>query len=131
MLAQFLRFIVAYLPILVVAGGLAWLTGRIPLLQPVAEEARRDWSRLSFLLYGGAPLIVMFQDEYRGLGSYQLASLAVLTGGALAYLRPASPRARLGTLLAALGLALGVLTAGLMAAPALLTALPADRGGRV
>jgi hypothetical protein len=53
------------------------------------------------------------QDEYRGLGPYQLASLAVLMGGALAYLRPAKSWSRLLTLLGALGLSLGLLSLGI------------------
>ena len=104
---------VVFLPLLVVSGGFVWLTNWVPLLQPIAEHVRRDWSLLSFLMYGAAFLPVMIEgDEYRGLGPYVLASLAILVGGALAYLRPAKPWPRLFTLLGALGLSLGLLAFG-------------------
>lgn len=112
-ITQVIRFVVAYLPILVVSGGLAWLTNWIPLLHPIAEHFRQDWSRLSFLMYGVALLPVLIQDEYSGLGLYQLGSLAILMGGALAYLRPANSWSRFLTLLGALGLSLGLLSFGI------------------
>lgn len=111
--SQVVRLMVAYLPILIVSGGLALLTNWIPLLQPIAQNVRRDWSLLSFLLYGIAPLSILLHDEYRGLGTYQLASLAIFVGGALAYLRPTRPWPRYLTLVGALGLSLGLLGLGI------------------
>ncbi len=111
--AQIASVMLAYLPILAVAGGFVLLTNLIPLLQPIAQNVRRDWSLLSFLLYGIAPLSILIQDEYRGLGPYQVASLAIFVGGALAYLRPTRPWTRYLTLTGALGLSLGLLGLGI------------------
>lgn len=105
--------VLVFLPILAISGGLIWLTNWIPLLQPIAHHVCRDWSLLSFLLYGVACLPIMLTgDEYRGLATYQLGSLALLVGGALMYLRPAKAWPHLWGLLAALGMAFGLLALG-------------------
>ncbi len=105
--------VLVFLPILLIAGGLIGVTNWIPLLEPIAHAVRHDWSLLSFVLYGAAYFpVVIAGDEYRGLGGYQLASLAVLAGGALVYGRLGQSWSRLLTLVGALGLALGGLAFG-------------------
>lgn len=103
----------AFLPILIVSGGFVWLSSRIPLLHPISQYVRQDWSLLSYFMYGAAFLPVMLAtDEYHGLSDYFLASLAILVIGALAYMRPAKSWSRLFTLLRALGLSFSLLGFG-------------------
>jgi hypothetical protein len=47
---------------------------------------QRDWSMLSFLMYGVAIYPVFGNDEYHGLERYQAASLLILLVGAALYL---------------------------------------------
>ena len=57
--------------------------------------------------------MIVLNDEYRGLGSYKLASLIILFIGAFLYLSPAGPWLGLLKLIIALKLAMIVLGLGI------------------
>ncbi len=87
----------------------AWL----PPLQPFYTGLRRDWSLLSFLLYGSVlPVLLVVFDEYRGSAPYQTAGLLILAVGAWVYLRRSQPSTRLHALLVAVALTMGLFGLG-------------------
>jgi hypothetical protein len=87
----------------------AWL----PPLQPFYTSLRRDWSLLSFLLYGSVlPILFVVFDEYRGSAPYQTAGLLILAVGAWVYLRRSQPSTCLYALLVAVALTMGLLGLG-------------------
>ena len=88
--------------------GAAWL----PALRPFHRNLQRDYSTLSFLLYGSALVGLLRFDTYQGSEPYRLASLLILAVGAWIYLHLSQPASRLGTLLAAVLLATGLDAAG-------------------
>lgn len=69
----------------------ALMVGLLLRLSPsLWQRARRDWSSLSFLLYGMSIPYVVGTDSYRGLEPYQVASACLLgTGAVLFVLVPA------------------------------------------
>ena len=89
------QYILIFLPILLLCAGVLVLTALSPDLRPIFQEVREDWSLVSYLLYGLSLFIIVLNDEYRGLGTYQLASLTILFIGAFLYLSPASSWLRL------------------------------------
>ena len=48
---------------------------------PLRDRTRRDWSLLSFLLYGLAIPYVLMNDPYRGLAPYVAVSILLLAAG--------------------------------------------------
>jgi hypothetical protein len=89
--------------------GAAWL----PALSPFRRSLRRDWSTLSLLLYSSALVGLLRFDTYQGSEPYRLAGLLILAVGAWIYLRRSQPASRLGILLAAVLLAVGLDAAGI------------------
>jgi hypothetical protein len=68
---------------------LAMVGAIVSLLRKVAgfrKWVRRDWTMLSFLLYGVAVYPVFGSDEYHGLERYEVASLLILLAGAALFL---------------------------------------------
>lgn len=107
------QYILIFLPILLLCAVSLLLSAFLPLFQPIYRAVRQDWSLISFLFYGLSLFMVILQDEYRGLGPYQVVCMAVLGVGAVLYLFPGSPWSRLARLFIALALALGLLGLGI------------------
>jgi len=107
------QYLVMFLPILLLDVVLVLAAALLPPLRSLPRQVRQDWSLFSLMLYPLALILILFQDEYRGLGPYQLASLAILVGGAWAYYRPTDPRWRVVILLAALALSMVALGLGI------------------
>jgi hypothetical protein len=107
------QYILIFLPILLLCAGVLVLTALAPGFRPIYLEVRKDWSLVSYLLYGLSIFMIVLNDEYRGLGSYKLASLIILFIGAFLYLSPAGPWLRLLKLIIALKLAMIVLGLGI------------------
>jgi len=105
-----LRNIVYVLPVLGMLAVLLLLARLVPPLRPFHQRVSRDWSLLSFLLYGALIPPVLMNDAYRYLELYETGALLVLAGGAWQFLKSPSPWRRLGWLLIA-----GVLSFGVMA----------------
>ena len=87
----------------------AWL----PPLRPFYADLRRDWSLLSFLLYGSMlPILIVVFDGYQGSVPYKIAGLLILAAGARVYLRRSQPSTRLYALLVAVALTMGLIGLG-------------------
>jgi hypothetical protein len=80
---------------------------------PLWRRVRRDWSSLSFLLFGMAIPYVVLNDPYRGLEPYEVASACLLAGGAALFVLARQRRQRLLALVAALLLAHSLLSLGI------------------
>jgi hypothetical protein len=85
----------------------------LALSKPLLQLARKDWSLLSFFVYTLAFPYVIMNDEFQGLEPYQLASLLILTTGAVFFILLPSRWTRLLVLLAATLLALPTVSLGL------------------
>ena len=82
-------------------------------LRPFYGRVRQDWSLLSFLLYSCALVALLLGfGSYRGIEPYQFAGLLILAVGAGVYLRLSRPEARLGALLVAVALTMGLVGLG-------------------
>lgn len=87
----------------------AWL----PPSRLFSTGLRRDWSLLSFLLYGSMlPILIIVFDEYQGSAPYIIAGLLILAVGAWVYLRRSQPGTRLHALLVAVALTMGLVGLG-------------------
>jgi len=107
-LAQQARLDVAFLAIAVFMAALLLL-----LSPPLWRRARRDWSSLSFLLYGMSIPYVVLNDPYRGLEPYEAASALLLAAGAALFVLAPKRWQRLLALVAALLLAHPLLSLGI------------------
>jgi hypothetical protein len=107
-LAQQARLDVAFLAIAVLMAALLLL-----LSPPLWRRARRDWSSLSFLLYGMAIPYVILNDPYRGLEPYEAVSALLLAAGAALFVLAPKRWQRLLALVAALLLAHPLLSLGI------------------
>lgn len=89
------------------------LTAIVPALRPLFRRFRDDWTQLSLMAYGFAPLamFVVF-DEFRYDTPFQVACLLILAAGAWRYLRAGVPWQRELTLLGAVTLMLGLAALG-------------------
>jgi hypothetical protein len=84
-------------------------------LTPLFTNVWRDWTRLSFALYGLVPIVVWFafdEVEDRYVFRFTIALTLILAAGALAYLRSARTWQRVTALLAGTVLARVVATVG-------------------
>jgi hypothetical protein len=88
--------------------GTAWL----PSFRAFQRSLRRDWSTLSFLLYGSALVGFLRFDSYKGSEPCRLASLLILAAGVWVYLYRSRPTSRLGALLVAVLLSMGLEATG-------------------
>ena len=107
-LAQQVRLDVAFLAIAVLMAALLLL-----LSPPLRQRARRDWSSLSFLLYGMSIPYVVLNDPYRGLEPYEAASALLLAAGAALFVLVPKRWQRLLALVGALLLAHPLLSLGI------------------
>jgi hypothetical protein len=85
----------------------------LALFRPLRRRAWRDWSSLSFLLYGMAIPYLFLNDPYRGLEPYEAGSAVLLAAGAAVFVLAPQRRQRLLALLVALLLAHSVLSLGI------------------
>ncbi|NJC98120.1 MAG: hypothetical protein FIB03_17590 [Anaerolineae bacterium] len=84
----------------------AWM----PKFRPFYRRLRDDWTLLSFLLYGAAPLTLFITfDEYKNVEPFFFVSLLMLALGGWSYLRNSEPWKQFMSLY--IGLALSMLTA--------------------
>ena len=82
----------------------------MPPLRPFYQRLRRDWTLLSFLLYGSTLFVLVFAfDDYINEEPYKIAAMLLLVAGGWLYLRSARPWQRLLALSA--GLTLGMTVA--------------------
>jgi hypothetical protein len=104
--AQTVQYLVAFLPVVLLCVVLILLAAVLRRLHPWLGQVRQDWSLLSLMLYPLAMLPILVQDEYQGLGAYQLAGLAILGGGVWVYYRQRHPGWRVFILVAAVALSM-------------------------
>lgn len=84
-------------------------------IEKLFSDVRRDWTRLTFLLFGWAPLIAFIAfDEIENSYEYpyQFLLIGIMAATSLAYLRSASQRGRVLSLLVGIVLFAGVSTYG-------------------
>jgi len=81
--------------------------------RPLWDRARRDWTLLSFFLYGLAIPYVFLNDPYRGLAPYEVVSTLLLAAGAAVFVLGTRRWQRLLALVVALLLAHPVLSLGI------------------
>jgi hypothetical protein len=82
--------------ILASLGGILLVSALLPPLRFIYRGARQDWTRLSFIVYGGAIFIYLVDfDEYSLKAPFQAVAVAALALGAVRYLRGAAPRRRI------------------------------------
>jgi hypothetical protein len=125
-LSRFFRWWYAYRPVHpLLEAGQIWLTlltllglivltaAALPPLRPFYERLRRDWTLLSFAVYGAALFGLYFTfDEYRREEFYLVASVVLLAAGAWVYLRSDGLQRRALALFAALTLAMATAALG-------------------
>ena len=89
---------------------LVLISAWIPQFRPFYRRLRDDWTLLSFLLYGAAPLTLFITfNEYKNVEPFFFLSLLILALGGWFYLRNDEPLKRFVSLY--VGLALSMLTA--------------------
>jgi hypothetical protein len=97
-----------YLEFMVAAVvGLLWI------VPGFFKQVRQEWTLLSFLLYGIAILPVVGNDEFQGVGGYEIVSLLVLAVGGGLYLAVPRRWQRVLVLVAAVILSPAVMSLGL------------------
>lgn len=107
-LILYIWFNLAYVTI--VALIVAFLMAISP---PFLQRVRKDWSLLSFFMYGLSIPYVVMNDPYRGLAPFELASIIILAAGAAFFLFVPGRWQRLLALLLATFLAHPVLSLGI------------------
>jgi hypothetical protein len=103
------------IPLAVMAVVVLVATRSRPPLARLFTDVWRDWTRLSFALYGLVPLLMWFafdEVEDRFVIRFAIALTLILAGGALAYLRSVRAWQRVTALLVGTVLARVVTTAG-------------------
>ncbi|WKZ46300.1 MAG: hypothetical protein QY306_10830 [Anaerolineales bacterium] len=89
------------------------LTRFIPRLHSFHQRLRSDWTLLSFLLYGAAPLVIVFSfEEFKNEEPYLLLSFLTLALFGWLYLRSTTPWVKFWSLLGGLTLAMSVAILG-------------------
>lgn len=102
-----------WLSLLAILGLAVLLCAALPPFRPVWRAIRRDWTGLSFLLYGTV-VFVYFVDlnEYQHEGPYVVAGMLSLALGAWTYLRSKTTRHRILALLSGMTLAMWIIAIG-------------------
>jgi hypothetical protein len=89
------------------------LTRFIPRLRSFHQRLRADWTLLCFLLYGAAPLVIVFSfEEFKQEEPYLLVSFLALALGAWFYLRNTTSWKKFWSLLGGLTIAMSIAVAG-------------------
>ena len=98
---------------LILSALLVLVAAWVKPLRSFYERVRWDWSLLSFLLYSCAMVALLLGfGRYQGAEPYQFAGLLILAVGVWVYLRLSGPGARLGALLVAVALTMGLVGMG-------------------
>jgi hypothetical protein len=85
----------------------------IPRLRTFHQRLKDDWTLLCFLLYGAAPLVIVFSfDEFKNEEPFLFLSFLMLAFGSWFYLRNKIPWKRFLSLLGGLTLAMSVAVIG-------------------
>lgn len=88
---------------------LLWSAGRIRLMKPFAANLKSDRSLVSFMMFGGAyVLVVLHYEDLADGGVYLIASSLVMAAGAWLYLRAKNLPAKLWALVVAVTLGEGI-----------------------
>jgi hypothetical protein len=96
-----------WLGLLAALIALAAAAATLPPLRPLHQRFQRDWTLLSFIVYGASPIgIYQTFDEYKHEGLYAVIGILLLAVGAWLYLRSALGRQRWLALFTALTLAM-------------------------
>jgi hypothetical protein len=96
--------------IILIVAVLLLISAWIPKFRPFYRRLREDWTLLSFLLYGAAPLTLFITfNEYKNVEPFFFLSLLILALGGWFYLRNDEPLKRFVSL--HVGLVLSMLTA--------------------
>lgn len=102
-----------WLSLLVILGLITAICASLPHLRPAWQAIRREWTGLSFLLYGTAVYAYLVDlNEYQHEGPYVVAGMLSLALGAWAYLRGKTARRRILPLLVGMTLAMWTLALG-------------------
>lgn len=81
--------------------------------RPFYQRIRQDWTLLSFLVYGTAPLVLFITfNEYKNIDFFFFLSLLMLVIGGWFYLRSDDPWKRFSSLFIGLWLSMGIAAAG-------------------
>jgi hypothetical protein len=87
-------------------AGVIWIGDKLPLTQGFSQQLRDDPSLISFMLYGGAFLIVLFNfEDVSGVDVYLILASLVMALGGWIYLRTERAANRLTVLITATTLA--------------------------
>jgi len=102
-----------WLSLLAILGLAVLIAATLPFSRPVWQAIRRDWTGLSFLLYGTVVFAYLVDlNEYEYEGPYVVAGMLSLAVGAWAYLRGKTTRRRILALLSGTPLAMWVMAIG-------------------
>jgi hypothetical protein len=103
-------FELIYLAALVAAMALVvWLARRVALTGPFFEQVQKDWTQLSFAMYGGGMVFILgMYEDIHGAGMYILLTTLPLLLGTWLFLRGRSAAGKLTALAAAVTLAMGI-----------------------
>jgi hypothetical protein len=89
------------------------LLAALPRYRPFFHRLKRDWTLISFTLYGASVVILLTSwDNYRYLEPYKICAFIFLALGAWSYLRSKDSRKRMLSLVAGLMLAMITMTIG-------------------
>ena len=81
--------------------------------RPFYQRVRQDWTLLSFLVYGTAPLVLFITfNEYKNIDLFFFLSLMMLAIGGWFYLRSDDPWKRFSSLFNGLWLSMGIAAVG-------------------
>lgn len=104
---------VVWLGLLSLVAIVGLVLAALPRFRPLVVRLREDWTQLSYLLYGGATLVLVLTfDGYRYETPFALLALVCLAAGAWGYLQSPGKRSRLLALLTGITLAMAVNTVG-------------------
>lgn len=102
-----------WLSLLAILGLVVLLCATLPPLRPAWRALRRDWTALSFLLYGTVVFAYLVNlNEYEHEGPYVVAGMLSLALGAWAHLRGKTIRHRILALLSGMTLAMWTMAIG-------------------
>jgi hypothetical protein len=104
---------VLWLSLFVLVAFAILLLKMIPPFRPWARRLREDWTQISYLLYGGSMLALVWTfNDYRNETPFALIAIGCMIAGAWGYLRSSRPRQAFLALVAGATLAMWVAAIG-------------------